>query len=538
MPERARARDEPRAAAHPAEREYRLPPLAEPDAAELFRQRALAASAETEVGAPVAAEICRRLDGLPLAIELAAARVKVFGPEVLLARLEQRLPLLVSRARDVPERQRTLHSTIAWSYELLLPDERQLFRRLAVFAGGATFAAIEAVAAGDAGLVESLVDKSLLRRRGDRFVILETIREFASERLGESPEGHDIQRRHAEFFLTLARNANLESAMMRLGRQRIDVAYAEQNNVRAALAWARATGSIALGLELAAAVEFFWVAHDPHEGMRWFAAFLEAPGVDAVPPALRARGLWACGSSTDIAGKDADASRLYECSLAIFERLGDDRGRAELLHRLAIQAMRRGELERARDLVETSRELFERDDDPWRRTWGELQASGTRGAIARDAGDDATARELIGRSALLARETSFDWWEGGMLAELAAVALRAGRLDEAEQRARASLAIADRVRDRAGRVFGVGLLACIAAERGQPRRAGRLWGAIEVEDAIAPLGGWRRHRQGCEARVLAVAGPDFEHARASGRELALDDAVESALREDDNVAPS
>jgi tetratricopeptide (TPR) repeat protein len=316
------------------------------------------------------------------------------------------------------------------------------------------------------------------------------------------------------------------------GGQRLDVAYAEQNNLRAALAWALASRSVTLGLELATATEQFWVAQDPREGMRWFAAFLEHPGANAVPLDLRARALRARGSSTDIAGDDEAAARLYEQSLALFERLGDDYARAALLLRLGIQAMRRDELESARTLVEASHAIFEREDDAWRRTWGEMQTTGTLGAIARDSGDDVRALELISRSAAVAREGSVDWWEGGMLAELAALALRAGRVDEAERRARESLAIAEQVRDRAGRVFGVGLLARIAAERGQVARAGRLWGAIEAEDAVAPLGGWRRHRAACETAILSAAGPVFERARATGRELTLDQSVESALRED------
>ena len=166
-----------------AEREYQLPPLPEAPAVELFRHRAATAAPDADVDYRLAAEICHRLDGLPLAIELAAARMKVLEPHALLERLDDHLGVLVTRARDVPERQRTLHATIAWSYELLEPEEQRLFRRLAVFRGGSTLEAIEAVADGSPDTVESLVDKSLLRRRGGRFVMLETIREFARDEL-------------------------------------------------------------------------------------------------------------------------------------------------------------------------------------------------------------------------------------------------------------------------------------------------------------------------------------------------------------------
>ncbi|HEU5212803.1 MAG TPA: adenylate/guanylate cyclase domain-containing protein, partial [Gaiellaceae bacterium] len=178
-----------------AEREYFLKPLPESPAVELFRRRA---AANGDIPYELAAAICERVDRLPLAIELAAARVRALDPSVLLERLEQRLPLLSSRARDHPDRQRTLHSTIAWSWELLDAGEQELFRRLAVFAGGCTLEAAEVVCDAEVDLLESLVDKSLLRRRGERFVMLETIREFAAERLDECGEGDAIRLGHAE----------------------------------------------------------------------------------------------------------------------------------------------------------------------------------------------------------------------------------------------------------------------------------------------------------------------------------------------------
>lgn len=146
---------------------------------------------------------------------------------------------------------------------------------------------------------------------------------------------------------------------------------------------------------------------------------------------------------------------------------------------------------------------------------------GTLGAIARDSGNEDRAYELIAESEELAREVGVVWWEAGMAAELAQLAAKRGRVEEAENRAHASLAIAERLRDRSGRIFGVGLLAVTAAERGDLERAGRLWGAIEDEDVGAPLGGWRRHRETCEARIREVAGPEFERGRAAGRALTL-----------------
>ena len=162
---------------------------------------------------------------------------------------------------------------------------------------------------------------------------------------------------------------------------------------------------------------------------------------------------------------------------------------------------------------------------------GLVQTIGTAGAIARDRGTTTAPFALLTESAGLAHELGWLWWEGGMLAELAALSLKQGRVEEAEADARQSLELAERVRDRAGRVFGVGLLALVAAEKSDHERAGLLWGAIEDEHAGAPLGGWRRHRDASEARIRELAGPDFERGREQGRTLTLDGATELAQRQ-------
>jgi predicted ATPase/class 3 adenylate cyclase len=508
-----------------SERRYPVEPLPEHDAATLFIERASAIVPGFHPTAAVG-EICRRLDGLPLAIELAAARVALLEPDELLARLERRLPLLTSRSRAAPARQRTLHATIEWSHELLDRNEQQLFRRLAVFRGSFSLEAAEAVCDTDLDTLESLVEKSLVRRWGSgRLGLLDTIREYALERLDVSPEGEGLRRRHAEFFLAVAESANLSAGKLDVRKQmRHDIALAEQDNVRGALGWAVKQDARALGLAIATAVEWFWVMHDPGEGMRWFARLLEG-GLEAVEPGIRAHALLAYGGATDIAGDDEAAEQLYKQSLALFEQLGDEHGRAVLLHRLGIQAMRRSELDRARDLVEASHTIHQGSGD----RWGLTQTIGTLGAIARDAGDEGRAYELIAESVALSREIAVAWWESGMLAELAQLALNGGSLEEGAVRARESLDLAEQMRDRGGRVFGVGLFARLAAERGQVERAGRLWGAIEDEDAGAPLGGWRRHRQRCEERMRTVSGPEFERGRVAGHKLTLDEAVSIAL---------
>lgn len=507
-----------------AEREYKLPPLPESRAVELFRQRIGRISREIEVDYPLAAEICERLDRLPLAIELAAARANVLEPEMLLERLESRLPLLVTRGRDVPERQRTLHATIEWSYELLDPDEQRLFRRFAVFRGGATLEAVEAVTAANPELVESLADKSLVRLRRGRFVMLETIREFARDELDAADEVDDVRRAHADYFARVADDANLNAGTLRPGGQRLEIAIAEQDNLRAALTWAVAAGQIELGLRMAAALEQFWVANDPREGQRWFAALL-GKAREEVDPEVLAHALRAYGSTVDVMGDHEKAAELYAESLAVFEHLGDERGRAALLHRLGIQAMRRGDLARARELVGESHAIHQRHAY----TWGLSQTIGTLGAIERDAGDVALALDLVGESARLALEAGSLWWHAGMLGELAALSLEAGRIDEAERNARESLARADAMRDYGSRVLGVGVLAAVAAERGDVERAGRLWGSIENDRVGAPLGGWLRHRDDCATRIAKLEIDDLRDAMAGGRELSLHEAVQLAL---------
>ena len=505
-----------------AEHRYPVGPLADHDAATLFAQRAQAVVPDFKA-TPAVNEICRRLDGLPLAIELAAARVALLDPNELLARLERRLPLLASQSRDAPSRQRTLRSAIKWSDELLSTEEQALFRRLAVFGGTFTLSAAEAICDADLDSLESLVVKSLVRRWGSgRFGMLETIREYALERLDESPVAANAHRRHATYFLRLAESAALSAGKIRHGGFRLSIALEEQHNLRTALAWSLASGSIELGLDIAAATEMFWVTQDPREGMRWFSALFEHPGAGHANADTRAHALRAFGSCTDIAGDDEAAARLYERSLALFEELEDALGRAALLHRLGIQAMRRGELALAGELVEASHEICDRHGD----LWGQAQTTGTMGAIARDLGDPEKATGFLRRSVALAREASgFGWWEGGMLAELAMLSLHANRMDDAEALAIDSLSLAEASHDRPGRVFDVGILATVAAERGDAVRAGRLWAAIENELAGAPLGGWRRHRAQCEIRIRAAAGPDFDRGYSEGRNLTLDEAV-------------
>ena len=234
-----------------AEQEYPVPPFVPEEAVGFFSARARAVRPDFQPDETVG-EVCRRLDNLPLALELAAARVKVLSPEQILARLERALPLLTGGRSDAPERQRTLEATISWSYDLLTEDEQRLFARLSVFAGGCTLEAAEQVCEVDLETLASLVDKSLLRQTEGRFWMLETIREYALDRLSEAGEADGVRQRHAEHFLPLAEAAH-EQRLGARGRAFATWFEQEQANLRAALVWSRQQGSArtSLGWDLA-----------------------------------------------------------------------------------------------------------------------------------------------------------------------------------------------------------------------------------------------------------------------------------------------
>ena len=254
------------------EQEYRVPPFAHEEAVRFFIGRARAVDDGFQANGSVA-EICHRLDELPLALELAAVRVKALSPAQILALLERRLPLLTGGARDLPERQRTLRATIEWSYELLTSAEQSLFARMAVFVGGCTLDAAQEVAEADIDTLLSLVDKSLLRYADDRYLMLETIREFAHEQLTRLGEAEAMAARHADYFIAVAERA--KSSFGTSGEAAsIELLVRDQDNFRAALAYA---ADSPLQLRLACALWRFWLQRGHHsEGRRWLEAALLA----------------------------------------------------------------------------------------------------------------------------------------------------------------------------------------------------------------------------------------------------------------------
>jgi len=496
------------------EREYPLEPLHESDAVTLFVERAAATGRKIEGNGTVAA-ICRRLDSLPLAIELAAARTKLVAPEALLERLDRRLPVLTGGRRDAPERQRTLRATIEWSHDLLDAESKRLFARLAVFAGDYSLDAAEAICDADLQSLAALVDLSLLKPVGaQRLLMLETIREYAAEKLEASGEGETYRRRHAEYFLTVAESAHLAAETAE--DQRPEVALREQSQLRAALDWAL-TADPVLGLQIAAALEQFWHTNNPLEGRARVTALLER--VD--DPALRARGLRVLGGVAIFCGDDDLAREHYRQSLELYRSLDDAWGISHLLMRLAHDALDRGEYDEARALAEQSLEVsrshgFSRN---------EMHVLTLQGKLELEAGDEDRGVALLEEAAAHAAEIGFVWWEQVTLHELGARLLLRNRPGRAAPYARKALDLAVRLDDRTRMYASLAMLAGIAASTGHSEEAGRLWGAVEAEAEREPVPAWTPRDSVYADTVLGAGGPDFERGRAAGRELTLEDAI-------------
>jgi len=504
------------------EQEYPVPPFVHQEGVGFFLARARTVDPGFEAH-PALSEICARLDNLPLALELAAARVKVLSPEQLLARLEQRLPLLTGGARDLPERQRTLRATIAWSYDLLTPEEQRLFRALGVFVGGSTLSAAEVVAGADLDALQSLLDKSLLRRTEDRYWMLETIREFALERLRETGELDAVARRHFDYFAALSASAHLAAEDVELGQHR-ELVEPEFDNVRAAIDWAATNGKFEGATALAVSLEQFWVTASPYEGARRMTALLEHE--DELSPLLRARAIRVRGGMTYITGNFEEGSRDIERALAAFRELGDDARAAHLLMRQAIEAHRTGDPARARSLIEESRALHRGGPAD------EAQILYVLGDIAFGDGRGDEALELHARSAELAGQVGFDWWRQGALNHYVEYALELGRLTEAEEPLRELVQSSHSIGDRMHLIYSLAQVARLASARGDARRAGRMWGAIDAESERAPVGQWEADREEAATHVVRD-DPEFERGVAEGRRLTLDQAVEEALVQSD-----
>jgi non-specific serine/threonine protein kinase len=479
------------------EHRFPVPPLGAEAARALFFARVRAVAPELplpETAAPDIGRILARLDGLPLAIELAAARAAVLPLAALADCLTRGLDALAGGARDLPARQRTLRDTIAWSCDLLDAPEQALFRRLAVFAGGCTLTAAAAVyAAGDtdAGAEDvieglaALAGQNLLRRVAGpggepRVAMLETIREFALEHLDASSEAAALRRRHAEYFLHLAEQARaaLEGPDRALLLDRLEL---EQDNVRAALSWALAeSGDADVGLRLAASMTGLWVTRGYwDEGLAWLDRALAA---GAGPPLWRARALSGAGHIAWAAGEIARAEVLLSASLVLYREIGEEGPVPSALHALANVAILRDDAAHARRLLDEAHDLVRARGDQV----GVASVYWSRGWLAFRNGDYDTASACYETSLRLARTIGFLHGEMRALNDLSNVARHRRDLGRARAFTRESLEVAGRLGDRRGIAAGLASLAGLAMADGDARRAAHLYGAADAH--LGPLG--------------------------------------------------
>jgi predicted ATPase/DNA-binding XRE family transcriptional regulator len=538
------------------EQELEVPPLAAPDqragappghgarspATTLFEQRARAVRPEfrlTDANARTVAEICYRLDGLPLAIELAAARIKLFSPQDLLHRLTQPLALLTGGAADMPLRQQTLRNTVDWSYSLLTLEEQALFARLSVFAGGCTVEAAEAVCApaGEFDPLEglaSLVDKSLLRRQGGpeaeetRFEMLETIRQFAAEQLGKRGEQENLRRRHAEYFVVLAEESEPEWSGAEQGRQLARLER-EHDNLRAALAWTLEEGESVLGLRLAVNLWVFWeVRGHLSEGRRWFDSVLAIPaqGGDA---RLRSWALSGAGNMAHRQGELERAMELHQEALHLRREVGDVLGTAGSLYNLARVARIQGDLQRAQALYEESLQLYREMED----IRGKGMALNGLGLVMWEQGRHERARSMYEDSLQIMRELrdtrgiAIGLCNLGQLTEQEGDFQRAGELQEE------SLRLYQELGDRSLTKDCLFCLGSLASHQERHARAILLLGAADaiatsIGVSLEPVDQKRMETVSRLAHAKLTA-QEYEVAWHQGAAMSLEEAVAYAL---------
>ena len=533
------------------EQQYPVPPLETPDlanlpaldrlaryeAVSLFVARASAVRRGftlTIENAAAIAEICARLDGLPLAIELAAATTKVLNPQALLARLVQRLPLLGGASRDVPARQRTLRDTIAWSYDMLPERQRELFARLSVFAGGFTLAAAESICADALGDtfegVASLVNKSLLRQvettaEDPRFAMLGTIREFAADQLAAAGQEEALERLHAEHFLALAEGAEPELTGARSARF-LDALAVDDDNLRVALDRAMSRAWIDTALRLGAALWRFWQMRGHlREGSERLARVLAMPGVEA-NPAPHIAALSAAGSLAYWMGDLPAAQGAYERALALSREAGDPRTIADSLYNLAFPVHLLDPAVDVTVLLHEAAALFREAGD----RGGRARSLWALGGMTED--DDAAAMAMSLEAAGLFQELGDRFHEGWALQSVAANAMHLGHMDEGRDRLTQGLVIFREMGDLSAMVVFLGSFADLAAFEGDVARALRLGGAAAASrDATdAGLGAWigaMEERQ----RLAERMANDADAARywAEGQAMSVEEAVAYAL---------
>jgi predicted ATPase/DNA-binding XRE family transcriptional regulator len=509
----------------------------------LFVERARAASPDfalTPHAAPIVASICWRLAGIPLALELAAAKVRFLGPSTLLKRLDQALS--AGWTRDLPERQRTMRATLDWSHGLLSEEEKALFRSLSVFVGGFTLEAAEAVgvsaevaSAEILGLLERLVEQSLVTaKRGateERYAMLEPVRQYALELLVESTEVTETKRRHAAHFLALAERARTQ---LRRSRQVewLETLGREKGNLRAAMGWALQE-SAETAARLGWALWGFWVLRDhQREGYRLAKALLASE----VPPSVRPRAVFAACVMAWTQGEQEAVEKFAAEALELSRHSGDDLCAAYALWAMGVTAMNRGDEEKAASCLEESLSNFDRLEDegmaPMARFW--------LGTAAFTQGDQDRAVALFESALLMARERGDRTAIYSALFSLGRVALARGEPVAAYGMLREAVALSAQIGGpRANVAYCLEGLAAAAEALGEAERSARLIGAAEgLLQAIDQAPFYKAYRPNLSPRDRTAAAlfprlgeAGFEKCRAEGRAMTFEQAVAYALEE-------
>jgi predicted ATPase/DNA-binding XRE family transcriptional regulator len=517
----------------------------------LFAERARAASPTFELSpanAAAVASICWRLDGLPLALELAAAKVRFLDPATLLSRLDRALS--AGWARDLPERQRTMRAALDWSYDLLDGPQRTLFARLSAFAGGFTLEAAEAVGAGGEVLpddvlylLEGLVEQSLVTAGPDadgggvRYGMLEPVRQYALERLEESSEAQEVRRRHAGYYLALAERGGPElrgrDQAIWLGRLETEL-----DNLRAALSWSVENGR---GQEIArtawASWTFWWLSGHISEGRRWAEEALARE--PEMPDAARATLLFVAATLGQALGDFEAARAMNDESMQIYRLLGDDMGYYYASGTAGLIAVGQERYDEGLSLMEESGERRLEMGD----RWPAAAMFGFSASVAFGMGDRERARRLAERSLSLGREIGAREAVSVALPTLASIARADGDHERARRLFGEGLLFSAEVGDGTNVAFYLEGLATLAASEDRPERAARLWGAAEaILEQIEVIAYPHATDRSFNDRQLAAAREDIDErtwaeAWAEGRAMTTEEAVAYAL-EDQNPESS
>jgi len=470
----------------PAEND--LPPadLGEYAAIKLFVDRARSVRSDfilTAENSAAVADICRRLDGLPLAIELAAVQVKMLAPKAIRTRLEKNLQILSSRASDLPERQRTMHAAIAWSYDLLNDEEKRLFDRASVFRGGFTLDSGEAVANADGGIdvfgsVSSLVDKNLLvgREQVDgepRLKMLQVVREFAHENLKQSTEENEIRRLHAVFFAELAEKAEIEFRLEK-SSDWLETIELEHDNFRAALDWAL-LNEPEIAMRITAALPEFWFRRGHlAEGNKWSRQALEA-GRAACEPRILARAFIGIGGLSWRQGDLDEAEIFYQDAVKLSREISDKILAATSLSGVGTVKMLRGNNTEAQPFLEESFNLANEVNDKYLAA----RMANILGEVFRAEEDYETAKRYYEKALTISRQNSFKHVIQLACVNLSAVACSMEDYTASREYALESLRLAKTAGDSVGIGFTMERFMALSVIEGEPQKAARIYGALE-----------------------------------------------------------